>query len=1207
MKKEFLSTLSARALGKIVFLSILLCANAIAASSSTKTIMFFTPWSNTNAILFMNGDSVSTMPALENYCGWFKATVETPSSDFKVHFKQTVGFNYVSSEGLVSTEPTLATEISLDSVAAISDTIWVQGYKTDVPAQFSNYPGVLGDCPLKKIPVTVYDWLHGTKGDGDGEGKNGDPANGVSADFGSSGCSGKNNAIIGMVEYNLGPNGVPVRANPFPENCKITTHLDSWFLPEVVAKDDDGNEYTNMTCRDLYISLDDDGFWLAEVSKDQISKGNEKNSDGMFLIDDFEYLDESKTIPNPYFDQLKGTKIGKHNFGYAAKIQATFEYVPGQYFDFYGDDDVWVFIDKRLAVDIGGQHAQVKGAVDLDTIGQNTGDKLIPGKTYDFHIFYVERHTGSSNFRMRTSIDLHVDASIFLTSDQKGNSKHYEIWQVNKKNKLSCNFDANSTEQDTTGGAATFKLTGGNLAGPEVLDIGTHYDGIEILSDSSFSIDSASIVSNRTLAPGHYFLEITLKADPSQSTKVEITIPSYAVPNVAFATEDWSVIGTQVSGDSIQIGKWAYTTYPVNITFFEEWAQVNNYNRKINLSFSDANIDILDSINGNKINSVNLDENGRATFYVRANTPISDATLTAKGAAAGFSVWKDLKFEEPPIPRVTNATILDRNGDGRADSLYVQFDRSIKKKCRLDSIQFTFGESFNTTTNFEIKNETSIAITAENESSERCNENSCGFGSRQFTGESSKLYFGSLNNWFTYEEDGKSQQFYVENEPINDGIGPVILTASKTKTENGTMLLLTFSEALSDESRLHFAQMFEYTCIRSGKEETPLSPTQASGTGNSMILMFNATTSEDILPNKGDLIRFAPNKETQDLAKNNPHRNNPWVPITGEEELSIQTPNVITMGEDPHGIIKNNSITQVKLITNTNQNVQQIADSLGVQGSLIDYDFSRIMIEQTQNDVNILENFIESKLGSTNTYDTIVTSISEAEALEQLFNDIRTFVVDTSYGFSEQTINGILEGSITENNFTSSTSIQDQAIIATMTEANIDASRQTTVTISDISTTTQTDVFNAIRNGTFDAELQEAGVGQELIKAIKSGEVTEYNIEEYRSGEKSVISGDDAELYYKTHYYSHYGEYIGGTSNIIKCSDKKIYGEEGCLKNKGKIFLAWNMRSNKGRMVGTGVFIERLEIRVVVNGKTIIHQTGDNFWGVRRKGQIHFP
>ena len=366
-------------------------------------IMFKPPWSNTNALMYVNGESQAMTP-MDNYCGWFSSMISNPGDEVQVYFKQTVGSNFVGAEGVSVNEPDISTEIHLDSVAAISDTVWVLA--TDAGKLFIShyYPQVLGDCPLKKLPVMMFDWLHGNKGDG--ERGNGNPEYGISADFGSGGCSGS--PVKGMVEPILGANGVPVPATPFPENCKITEHLAYWFLPESLAVDAQGNKLTNMTCRDLYISLDDEGFWLAEISRDAISKGNEANRGGMFLLDDFKYLDEAETVPNPYYDQLRGgTDNSTHNYGFTMKIQASFEYVPGQYFDFVGDDDVWVFINNRLVVDLGGQHAQVAGAVKLDTIGQNNpADKLVEGHTYPFHIFYAERHTSSSNFRMHTSIDL---------------------------------------------------------------------------------------------------------------------------------------------------------------------------------------------------------------------------------------------------------------------------------------------------------------------------------------------------------------------------------------------------------------------------------------------------------------------------------------------------------------------------------------------------------------------------------------------------------------------------------------------------------------------------------------------------------------------------------------------------------------------------------------------------------------------------------
>ena len=74
----------------------------------------------------------------------------------------------------------------------------------------------------------------------------------------------------------------------------------------------------------------------------------------------------------------------------------------------------------------------------------------------------------------------------------------------------------------------------------------------------------------------------------------------------------------------------------------------------------------------------------------------------------------------------------------------------------------------------------------------------------------------------------------------------------------------------------------------------------------------------------------------------------------------------------------------------------------------------------------------------------------------------------------------------------------------------------------------------------------------------------------------------------------------GKYTKTIKCSDETIYGEGGCLKNKGRLFLAWNMRSDNGRLVGTGVYIARLQVKITVNGETTVNQTRDKMWGVRR-------
>jgi len=95
------------------------------------------------------------------------------------------------------------------------------------------------------------------------------------------------------------------------------------------------------------------------------------------------------------------------NFHFTTEINTQFTYTGGETFGFTGDDDVWVFINGQLAIDLGGVHGAASDTVSLDTEAAALG--LTIGGVYDLDIFHAERQTSGSNFNFTTSIVL-VDA-----------------------------------------------------------------------------------------------------------------------------------------------------------------------------------------------------------------------------------------------------------------------------------------------------------------------------------------------------------------------------------------------------------------------------------------------------------------------------------------------------------------------------------------------------------------------------------------------------------------------------------------------------------------------------------------------------------------------------------------------------------------------------------------------------------------------------
>ncbi|HZI13994.1 MAG TPA: DUF4215 domain-containing protein [Myxococcus sp.] len=127
-----------------------------------------------------------------------------------------------------------------------------------------------------------------------------------------------------------------------------------------------------------------------------------RQANGSYVFDDqtFFPLDTAGWVAsgNESLRNDNSTPAQRHNFNFTSEARYWFEYKGTEVLTFRGDDDVWVFINGRRALDLGGIHSPIDGSITLSSQASALGLRV--GGIYETVVFQAERHTSGSSYRL---------------------------------------------------------------------------------------------------------------------------------------------------------------------------------------------------------------------------------------------------------------------------------------------------------------------------------------------------------------------------------------------------------------------------------------------------------------------------------------------------------------------------------------------------------------------------------------------------------------------------------------------------------------------------------------------------------------------------------------------------------------------------------------------------------------------------------------